>query len=96
MRLGLFSSKAGSPLHPNLVALQHPRLNGLPTVLVCPIQSRLALTPVRIEIVWEGKTLVVACDLVRPIHRQILRPVGEVDEQTSARILETFARLLAR
>lgn len=96
MRLALFSSKGGSSLLPNLVALQHPRLTSLPTVLVCPVQARLALTPLRVEIAWDGKTFVVACDLIRPIHRQVLRSVGEIDEEASARILETFARLLAR
>jgi mRNA-degrading endonuclease toxin of MazEF toxin-antitoxin module len=96
MRLGLFSSKGDSSLLPNLVSLQHPLLTGLPTVLVCPVLPRLALTPLRVEIAWDGETFVVACDLIRPIHRQILRPVGEIDDQTSARILETFARILAR
>lgn len=93
MRLGLFTSRAGSV--PNLVSLQHPRLTALPTVLVCPMQSSLAMTPLRAKAVWGGESYVIACDLLRPINRRILRPLGELDEQSSRKILETFARLLA-
>ena len=37
MRLVLFSSRGMEPF-PNLVAIQHPALDMLPTVLVCPVQ----------------------------------------------------------
>jgi hypothetical protein len=36
----------------------------------------------------------VACDLLRPIHRQVLRPAGQLDERTSREILRTFFRML--
>lgn len=94
MRLGLFSSKTGS-FAPNLVALQHPRLVALPTILACPMRQGLALTPLRVEAIWAGESYTVACDLIRPINRKALRLVGELDEQASRAILETFSRLLA-
>jgi len=43
----------------------------------------------------QGKNYVVLCDLARPINRKALRPVGELDETTSQRIIETVVSLLA-
>jgi hypothetical protein len=94
MRLQLYTSKAEAT-GPNLVSLQHPGLFALPTVLVCPMRSGLALTPLRIEVLWAGESYVVACDLIRPISRKALRALGELDEHTSQAIMETFSRLLA-
>jgi hypothetical protein len=37
----------------------------------------------------------VLCDLARPINRKTLRIVGELDDATSQRIIETFVSLLA-
>ena len=64
-------------------------------MLVCPMQPGLALTPLRVKVLWVGKTYTVACDLIRPINRNVLRVVGELDERTSRTIIETFTRLLA-
>jgi mRNA-degrading endonuclease toxin of MazEF toxin-antitoxin module len=93
MRLQLYTSRPGA-VDPNLVALQHPGLAALPTVLVCPVRLGLSRTPVRVEIPWGGKSFVVACDLIRPVSRKLLRAVGELDEGRSQAILSTFLRLL--
>jgi mRNA-degrading endonuclease toxin of MazEF toxin-antitoxin module len=94
MKLQLFTSKPGAA-DPNLVSLQHPGLAALPTILVCPLRPGVALTPLRVEIFLGGRSFVVACDLIRPINRQLLRPMGELDESASRMILATFLRLLA-
>jgi hypothetical protein len=52
------------------------------------------LTPLRDKILWGGRSYVVACDLLRPINRQVLRPIGEMGEDDSRLILTTFLRLL--
>ena len=93
MKLSRWRAEPGS-VDPNLVALQHPGLVALPTVLVCPVRAGLSRTPVRVEIRWGGKSLIVACDLMRPVNRKLLRAVGELDEGTSQAILSTFLRLL--
>jgi hypothetical protein len=93
MKLQLFTSKPGAA-DPNLVSLQHPGLAALPTILVCPLRPGVALTPLRVEIFLGGRSFVVACDLIRPINRQLLRPMGELDESASRMILATFLRLL--
>ena len=94
MRLQLYTSKSGA-VDPNLVALQHPGLVALPTVLVCPLRAGMSRTPVRVEIHWNRKSFIVACDLIRPINRKLLRTMGELDEATSQAIVATFLRLLA-
>ena len=94
MRLALYASKSGSA-DPNLVSLQHPALTAPPTILVCPLRSGMALTPLRVEIHWGGRSYVVACDLIRPINRRVLRPIGELAEADSRTILATFLRMLA-
>jgi len=93
MRLQLYTSKHGAA-DPNLVSLQHPGLAALPTILVCPLRSGMALTPLRVEILWGGRPYVVACDLIRPINRSVLRAIGELDDRASQVILATFLRLL--
>ncbi len=94
MRLQVYTSKSEGT-DPNLVSLQHPGLTALPTILVCPLRSGIALTPLRVKILWGGRSYVVACDLLRPINRKILRPIGEMGEDDSRLILATFLRLLA-
>jgi hypothetical protein len=94
MRLALYCSKERGA-HPNLVALQHPALVQLPTVLVCPIKEDLLETPARARIKVGGVSYVVACDLLRPVNRKLLRPMGEVAAPDSARILNIFLQLLA-
>jgi mRNA-degrading endonuclease toxin of MazEF toxin-antitoxin module len=94
MTLQLYTSKVGA-MGPNLVSLQHPGLAALPTMLVCPMRSGLALTPLRVEVIWGGESYVVACDLIRPISRKVLQALGELDEHTSQTIIKTFLRLLA-
>jgi len=67
MRLPLFSSRAADPF-PSLVAIQHPALDMLPTVLVCPIQEAAEVTNVQTILEWQGKRFTVFCDLARPIN----------------------------
>lgn len=93
MRLELFSS-VGDQNWPNLVSMQNPKLSALPTVLVCPLKDSMGMTPLRMRFSYGGKEWVVACDLLRPIHRRVLRPVGQLDEKTSAEILATFLQIL--
>jgi hypothetical protein len=95
VRLRLYSSKLGSD-EPNLIAIQDERLSSLPTVLVCPLRSNLAMTPLRRVLSLEGKEYVVACDLARPINRKALHSVGWAESTDSQRIMTTFHRLLAR
>lgn len=90
----LYSSTSDNR-EPNLVGLQHPALGSLPTQLVCSFREGIALTPLREAIHWKRKKYIVACDLIRPIHRQALKKLGDLDEETSARVLETFSRMLA-
>ncbi|PYJ08496.1 MAG: hypothetical protein DME25_01375 [Verrucomicrobia bacterium] len=94
MRLPLFSSQ-GAQITPNLVGIQHSRLEMLPTVLVCPLKEGEPVTNVRTSLEWEGKLYTVMCDLARPINRRTLRHLGDLDEEASQRLLETFVRLLA-
>jgi mRNA-degrading endonuclease toxin of MazEF toxin-antitoxin module len=95
MRLKLYSSRHASRDIPNLVAVQHPSLNFLPTVLVCPLETNEALTEVRAMLKWGDKEFVVLCDLVRPINYKLLNEVGEADEATSNAIIEKVLTLLA-
>jgi len=94
VNLPVYSSTADNR-GPNLVGLQHPALASLPTRLVCPLREKIALTPLREVILWNRKKYIVACDLIRPINRSALKKLGALDEETSARILQTFSRLLA-
>jgi len=76
------------------VSIQDPLLSALPTVLVCPLALKMAVTSVRVPVSWNGKNYVALCDLVRPWNRNGLRFVGELDAPTSRRILETFLSLV--
>jgi len=67
----------------------------LPTVLVCPLKDAEPVTNVRTSLEWEGREYTVLCDLARPINRRSLRRLGEVDAETSERIMEIFLNLLA-
>jgi len=60
------------------------------------LRPDISLTPLRVKILIAGKDHVVACDLIRPITRKALRPMGELDPETSARILATFQLILAQ
>jgi mRNA-degrading endonuclease toxin of MazEF toxin-antitoxin module len=93
MRLELFSSVRDKNV-PNLVSLQNPKLSALPTVLVCPMKESITVTPLRVAVNYSNRKFTVACDLLRPIHRQVLRPAGQLDERTSREILRTFFRML--
>jgi len=73
MRLALFSSRE-TDSSPNLVGIQHPALDMLPTVLVCPIKQAEVLTNVRTTLEWQGKQYTVLCDLARPVHRKCCAP----------------------
>ena len=77
-----------------MVSIQHPQLVTA-TELVCPLKRQAALTTVRTTIEIGGEQFVVPCDLVRPINRRALRPMGELDEVASMRVLQTFLSLLA-
>jgi mRNA-degrading endonuclease toxin of MazEF toxin-antitoxin module len=95
MRLKLYSSRDSSRNIPNLVAIQHPSLDFLPTVLVCPIKPNEALTEVRTTLRWEDVEFTVLCDLARSINRRALSEIGEVDEATSSIIIEKVLTLIA-
>jgi hypothetical protein len=95
VNLELYSSKKGNP-EPNLVAIQAPDLEMLPTVLVCPLLAGETLTAVRTTVTIAGKRHAVLCDLTRPINRRALVKTGTLDEAASARIMQTFALLLAQ
>lgn len=94
MNLPIYSSTSDRHL-PNLVGLQHPALAALPTQLVCPMQTDIALTPLRERAKWNGRELIVACDLIHPIRSTALHPIGSLDNETSKRILQTFKMMLA-
>ncbi len=94
MKLPLYSSRA-TGLTPNLVGIQHPVLDMLPTVLVCPIKEAETVTNVRTIIDWQGVRYTVLCDLARPVNRKALRQVGQLDLVASEKIIETFVRLIA-
>jgi hypothetical protein len=79
-----------------LVAIQAADLEMLPTVLVCPFLSGEPQTAMRTTAMVGGRRYVVLCDLARPINRRVLAKVGVLDDSTSARIMQTFAMLLAR
>jgi hypothetical protein len=95
VNLELYSSKTGNA-EPNLVAIQAADLEMLPTVLVCPLLPREPLTAMRTTAMVGGRRYIVLCDLARPINRRALVKVGVLDDSTSARIMQTFATLLAR
>ncbi len=95
MRLPLYCSiEKGS--EPNLVGLQHPDLTSIPTQLVCPLRADISLTPLREKIILADKEFIVACDLIRPINRNVLRPMGQLDPDSSSRIITKFHLLLAQ
>ena len=95
MRLPLYCSiEKGT--EPNLVGLQHPALASLPTQLACPLLADISLTPLREKIMIADKEFVVACDLIRPINRKVLRTMGNLDPDSSSRIIATFQLLLAQ
>jgi len=60
------------------------------------LRPDISLTPLREKILIADKEHIVACDLIRPINRKTLRPMGELDPETSARILATFQLILAQ
>ena len=95
MRLAAYSSIRGAAL-PNLVALQDERLSALPTVLVCPLKGGIAVTALRVEVEWTGKSLIACPELARPIRRTALHPKGWIDPVRSGEIMERFHLLLAR
>ena len=95
MRLTAYSSIAGAAL-PNLIALQDERLAALPTVLVCPLKGGIALTALRVEAPWAGKSLIACPELARPIRRTALHPKGWIDQVRSREIMERFHLILAR
>jgi len=90
-----FYSSTSNQQEPNLVGLQHPLLAVLPTQLVCPLREEICLTPLCKAVLWNGIKYIVACDLILPINRKGLHSIGFLDEETSARILKTFQRMLA-
>jgi len=95
LKLALYSSVPKGEV-PNLVALQDEALAALPTVLVCPLKSGIALTPLRVGVRWGSQTFIACTDLTRPIRRTMLRALGTLDDATSQLIMERFLRLFAR
>jgi hypothetical protein len=95
MRLAAYSSVPNSAL-PNLIALQDERLSALPTVLVCPLKSDIALTALRVKLQWAGQTMIACPELARPIRRTALHLKGWINEEHSREIMERLHLLLAR
>jgi hypothetical protein len=93
MKLKLYSSIGKE--YPNLVCLQAEELDFLPTVLVCPVLENIPETIVRSRFVWEGQMLTALCELARPIRRQALLFVGNLDEASSRDIMQKFLRVVA-
>ncbi len=92
MRLALYASTPRAS-EPSYVSVQDPSFSELLTVMVCPMRRRLEEGPFRVTIEWTGSKYVVATELTRHVDRTILRPFGELDEESSQRVLETFLRL---
>jgi mRNA-degrading endonuclease toxin of MazEF toxin-antitoxin module len=76
----------------------------LGTVLVCPLKGLDAKTSLRPVVQlrdlsesgeerWVHK--VVLCELVRPISRSALTPLGELDAADSRRVMSAFRSILA-
>lgn len=95
MRLALYASVPNSTV-PNLVALQDDALTALPTVLICPLRAGVAITALRVKVLWSDHVLIACTDLARPIRRSVLRPIGRLDAVLSQSIMERFLLLLAR
>lgn len=95
MRLALYCSTSRAD-EPNYVAIQDPALAAIPTVLVCPMLRQLEWADFRTKVQWGDVTYIVACDLVRPVHRQGLRLLGELSETESGAVMKAFGELLAR
>ena len=94
MKLRVYSSKPRGD-EPNLVAIQDARLTHVPTILVCPMQRNLSPAPFRAEVSWRETRHIVACDLVRPIHRRVLRLLGEISAADSETVIAALQRLIA-
>jgi len=94
MRLPLFSSVPRGDT-PNLIGIQDEAITNIPTVLVCPLRAGLKLTPVRVEVHRNGKSLIACPELSRPIHRSGLRYLGRLDTDVSRELMERFRALLA-
>ena len=95
MRLALYCSTARGD-EPNYVAIQDPVLTAIPTVLVCPMLRQMEWADFRAKVEWGDATYIVACDLARPVHRQGLRHLGELNEIESTAVMTAFGELLAR
>jgi mRNA-degrading endonuclease toxin of MazEF toxin-antitoxin module len=95
MRLALYYSTPRAN-EPNYVAIQDPALAAVPTVLVCPMLRQMEWADFRTRVRWGDATYIVACDLVRPVHRQGLRQLGELDQTASSAVMKAFEQLLAR
>jgi hypothetical protein len=81
---------------PNLIALQHEAFDDLPTVLVCPLKAGMPLTIFRVEVAWNGFSLIACPDLARPIRREALRFLGRLEDSPSRQIMIRLRTLLAR
>ena len=95
MRLALYCSIPRTD-EPNYVAIQDQALAAIPTVLVCPMLRQMEWADFRTKVQWGDVTYIVACDLVRPVHRQGLRQIGELGEVASSAVMKAFEQLLAR
>ena len=93
MTLAVFASTARAT-EPNYLALQHPRLTDLFTVLVCPMRPNLERKVFRTEVKWGGTRYVVATELARPVNRGGLRYFGEMDAESSHQVMTAFLSLL--
>ncbi|MEQ1858590.1 MAG: hypothetical protein ABMA13_01490 [Chthoniobacteraceae bacterium] len=95
MNLPVFSSKT-SGQEPNLVGVQDEGIESPPTVLVCPMRRDLHKTSLRPHVTFADRRFVVGCDLVRPIHRRVLRLLGYLSDADSRAVIATQLGIFAR
>jgi hypothetical protein len=69
---------------------------GTMTLLVCPLRADFFKTSLRAQVTFADRKFFVACDLVRPIHRRVLRLLGYLNDADSRAVMETQLSIFAR
>ena len=67
----------------------------LETVMIAPMTTKSRAYPTRVKMDFMGKTSWVVLDQIRTVDRQrFLKKLGELDEDTIARVKETIKVML--
>ena len=67
----------------------------LETVMIAPMTTKSRAYPTRVKMDFMGKTSWVVLDQIRTVDRQrFLKKIGELDEDTIARVKETIKVML--